>query len=250
MNDPDLSSAHSYQDERQRILEAYRKRQEVRPLEFSDQGYENLSHRLRVEERYHETYKIIKDQFNPSIADLKILDFGCGDGNFLKKTLDWGAQAENLTGIELRENVLREARKKLPHSHWIQACGSELPLSDQGIDIVVANTVFSSILLTDLQKAISVELERVLKPEGLIIIYDFHRKNPHNIDVQAMPLEKFKPLFGGFDLVYSKSITFRPDWARKFPSIFLKAIFPLLSAFPSFKTHHLSVFKKKSPNSD
>jgi len=47
-------------------------------------------------------------------------------------------------------------------------------------------TVFTSILDISMKQSIAGEMLRVLKPDGIILWYDYYRNNPMNPDVRGV----------------------------------------------------------------
>lgn len=41
-----------------------------------------------------------------SLADLRILDVGCGTGGVLRSLVSWGAQPQNLAGVDINQRIL------------------------------------------------------------------------------------------------------------------------------------------------
>ena len=107
----------------------------------------------------------------------RILDFGCGPGTFTRllaqKTGPTGkvyALDNHPLAINMVEKQARE--KKLSHIHTILSdCATSLP--DSSLDLVVFFDVFH---LLGNQEAVLVEIQRVLKPDGILSFSDHHMK--------------------------------------------------------------------------
>ena len=105
--------------ERQRILRAYEARQiRVQGTYFV---YECPAHNVRIQECHRETLRLLAAHKYHPLSDLRILDVGCGDGNMLRQFLQWGAMAETLSGIDLRQEPVAYAR-----AGEIQTCISDV----------------------------------------------------------------------------------------------------------------------------
>ena len=48
------------------------------------------------------------------LSDRRILDIGCGAGEQLGKFANWGAKPENLIGIDLMPERIRDAQRNFP----------------------------------------------------------------------------------------------------------------------------------------
>ncbi len=107
----------------------------------------------------------IRQKFNNSVGDLpqgKILDIGCGVGEFLNfcKNKGW-----EITGIEPSEEARKIAEKKLDTKIFTPQQIEELPR--QQYDVITMWHVLEHV--EDLHSEIN-ELQRLLKPNGRLII--------------------------------------------------------------------------------
>lgn len=124
-----------------------------------------LSSRLKGRDFIHDFY----------CREKRVLDIGCGEGEFLRR------DPEHIEGVEPNEDAVRRLRSeglkatlgKLPH----------LPFEDESFDVVHSRNVIEHL---DIPTAYSLVSEgvRVLKPRGLIIL------------ATEMPTKKFWDTFG------------------------------------------------------
>lgn len=231
-------------NEHQRILKAYEKRR-ARTGQDEFFEYEDLAHIYRVHERYRETLRLLKAAGYHPLSNLRILDVGCGDGNMLRQFLQWGGMPDHLAGIELRPEAVRKARYLNPNLDVRCGSAAELPWTDGSFDLVCQHTVFTSILESAMKRQISAEMNRVLRPGGAILWYDFMYNNPHNTDVRGIKADEIQSLFPGF-YIHLRRITLAPFIARRLPDSLLPVFYPLLSAIPLLRTHYLGLFVKPS----
>ncbi len=101
-----------------------------------------------------------------------ILDVACGTGELERKILERFPR-QNIEGIDLSEEMLRQARKKLIHFsqlNWICADSRHLPFPDNRFDIVISCSAFH--YMREPQKVLN-EAARVLKTGGKLIIIDW-----------------------------------------------------------------------------
>ncbi len=94
------------------------------------------------------------------------LDLGCGAG---LSTAPLSGLAERRIGLEPVEAMLPWSRAVAPNAHFIVATAEAIPLGARSVDLV---TAAGSLNYTDLPRALR-EAARVLKPEGLLVVYDF-----------------------------------------------------------------------------
>ena len=139
----------------------------------------------------------------------RILDLGCGSGQWLADFQTWGAARERLAGIELDPDAAALARARLAPSGAGAAGGEadirvgeagDLPWPDGSFDIVLQATMLSSILDPDMRRQVAAEMMRVLAPGGVIVSYDMCVENPRNPHVRALPRRELAELLPGMAL--------------------------------------------------
>ena len=104
----------------------------------------------------------------------EILDVGCGTGLFAEVLAQKNA-TQTVTGIDISAKMLKVAQNKLlayPNINFYQASANHLPFSDQRFDIVICVSTFHYF---DEPRTALLEMRRVLKPQGKIIILDWCR---------------------------------------------------------------------------
>jgi len=113
------------------------------------------------------TAKITKEVVSELFGDVKnklFLDCGCGTGRFLEFFTKKGSR---VIGVDISENMLKIAKKKIPNVNLSRADIFSLPFKNKVFDIILCSQV-----LTHLHnyKAPLLEMGRVLKDRGIIII--------------------------------------------------------------------------------
>src|ERR1700694_3397745 len=114
-----------------------------------------------------------------SLGGLEILDVGCGSGTFFLRLTLWGALPKSLHGIDIQADRVKMARAVHPDVDVVEGNASSLPWQEGLFDIVTQFTTFTSILNNDVRVMAAREIDRVLKPGGILIWYDFWL-NPSN----------------------------------------------------------------------
>ena len=99
---------------------------------------------------------------------MKVLDFGCGTGNFSIKLAELGCK---VVGVDVSEGMLRIARKKAAQHRlnilFIKIEAENLPFDDGEFDAVVSVAAFE--FIRD-EKRVFRELLRVVKPGGQVLV--------------------------------------------------------------------------------
>lgn len=97
-----------------------------------------------------------------------ILDLGCGNGNVLNLLRE--KSDANLYGIDLSEEMIRHAQKRLGSRVELQVGDAEkLPYGEYQFDVIICNASFHHYIHPDVVIA---EMKRVLKPQGTLILGD------------------------------------------------------------------------------
>jgi ubiquinone/menaquinone biosynthesis C-methylase UbiE len=220
------------------IRAAYDRRQEGDRYSFF-----NPANVLRLQELERKLLALLKKYECTNLHEAKILEVGCGSGYWLRDFIRWGANPENLAGMDiLPENILH-AKRLCPESvtlNYGNAVQLDFPAS--AFNIVLQYTVFTSILDSGVKQKIAAEMLRVLKPGGLIIWYDFHFNNPWNPDVKGIKKAEIHHLFSGCQ-VDLRRITLAPPLARILAP-YASWLCTLLSRIPVLCTHYLGIITK------
>ena len=66
--------------------------------------------------------------------------------------------------------------------------------------------VFRSLRQPETRRAFAAEMRRVLRPDGLIVWYEFRVDNPRNPDVKAVTLAELRLLFPDCDCAFGRTI--------------------------------------------
>ncbi|MGH7783884.1 MAG: methyltransferase domain-containing protein, partial [Candidatus Binatia bacterium] len=122
------------------------------------------------------------------------------------------------------------------------ASAAQLPFSDNKFDLVLQSTVFTSIIDQNLKRRVAAEMLRVVKPDGLILWYDYHVNNPWNPDVRGVKRHEIYQLFSNCRIDLER-ITLLPPLARALAPYSYLACY-LLEKFPPLCTHYLGVIRK------
>lgn len=95
----------------------------------------------------------------------KILDAGCGPGNFAKYFIERGF---DVTGIDISKNMIKEARILVPTGKFTVMNLRKLNFTSKSFDGILAAYPFVHLSGEDAEKALA-ECHRVLKPKGFLL---------------------------------------------------------------------------------
>ncbi len=172
------------------------------------------------------------------LAELRLVDVGCGYGTQLLDFLRVGFAPENLTGIELLPDRAAAARKRLPPAVLLhQGDASDAGLADASQDIVFQSVVFSSLLDDAFQLALANRMWAWLRPGGWILWYDFIYSNPRNPDVRGVPVSRVRELFPD-GRPGSHRVTLAPPISRRVCRIH-PSLYGAFNVWPWLRSHAL-----------
>ena len=123
-------------------------------------------------------YKILELlNFEDNSKPLKILDFGCGDGNSSTYLRKYFPNA-TIVGIDVSEESIKQAQKKeLPNTTFSAFNGLKIPFNNEAFNIIFTSMVFHHIE-HHLHADILLEIKRVLKQGGIFYNFEHNPNNP------------------------------------------------------------------------
>ncbi|EHR72940.1 methylase involved in ubiquinone/menaquinone biosynthesis [Burkholderiales bacterium JOSHI_001] len=180
------------------------------------------------------------------LGSLLLTEVGCGSGANLLELQRLGFAPQHLSGVELLPERFAQARAELPAAVRLiegDACAAPIPGASQ--DIVLASTVFSSLLDDGFQQRLAAAMWGWLKPGGAVLWYDFTVNNPRNPDVRGVPLPRVRQLFPQGTITHRR-VTLAPPLARRVCA-WNPALYSLLNTVPWLRTHVLAWIAKPNP---
>jgi SAM-dependent methyltransferase len=179
------------------------------------------------------------------LAGRRILDVGCGTGQWLADFETWGADRDRLAGIDLLpERVAAATARLTPGADLREGDAGSLPWPSGHFDVVLQSTVFSSILDPAMRTAVAAEMARVLAPGGVILWNDFFFDNPRNRAVRGVRRREVDALFPGMRVELRRVTLAAPIARAVAPRSQLAAI--ALEALRVLDTHYLGVIRRAS----
>jgi len=172
----------------------------------------------------------------------RIADIGCGNGGFLAELVRWGAPPRAIVGVDVLADRLAMART-VSSAHLVNADARTVPLRHASVRLVVAFTLFSSVLADRYTLAIARELDRILEPGGAVVWYDYRVSDPRNNDTRALRRADIEELFPGFHLDL-RAVTLVPQLARRLGPATSTA-YHTLARLPLLRTHYAGLIVKR-----
>lgn len=176
------------------------------------------------------------------LAGTRLLDLGCGSGDVLAWWVARGVSPSAAVGVDLLDFRLRDARARHPGLAFVRASGAALPLASGSVDLVLAYTMFSSVLDPAVARGIAAEVDRVLVPGGRVVWYDFRVRRPGSTGTRGIRLREVRAAFPGY-AVTARTLTLLPPLARALGPL-TRVLYGPLSAVPALRTHRLAVLEK------
>jgi ubiquinone/menaquinone biosynthesis C-methylase UbiE len=171
------------------------------------------------------------------------LEVGYGSLGWLADLLSWGLCQADLHGVELDADRAAVAREALPAADLRVGDASELPWPDGTFRLVIASTLFTSILDPEMRWGIAGEIVRVLAPGGALLWYDFAFDNPRNPNVRRVTRRELAALFPSLRGPV-RSVTLAPFLARAVAP-WSWTVATVLEAIPFLRTHLVAVLRRE-----
>ena len=233
-------SLEAFRQEEDRIRAAYAARR-------GEACYaESIAGRFQFQERERHVLRLLDRYGLMPLAGRRILEVGCGTGKWLRDLIAWGADPENVFGVELLQGAASRARRLCPQTVTVE-CGNavELHFESGSFDIVLQATVFTSVLDEEMKQAMAAEMLRVLRPNGVILWYDFFLKNPRNPYVRPVTKADIQRLFPNC-LLDLRRVSLAAPLARALAAR-AWTLCSFLSRVPPLCTHYLGAIQRSGP---
>jgi SAM-dependent methyltransferase len=226
--------------ERLRIQAEYQRREREVPSELYAPWQPATT--LITDERRRFAVSMLHDCGILPLKGQACLEIGFGSLGWLSDLIGWGASELDLHGIEIDESRARKAHELLPLANLLVGDATALPWVDDSFHLVITSTVFTSILSVAVREMIASEIQRVLKPGGALLFYDFKVNNPNNPNVRKVTAAELKGLFHRLD-ANIKTVTLAAPICRTVTPINWTLAY-LLGRLPFLRTHLLAVLVK------
>ncbi len=189
------------------------------------------------------TAALLARAVGPDLGSLRVVDVGCGSGGFLRQLIDWGADPALLAGTEYQHERLALAQART-------AAGVRWHLGDldhfapRSFDLVVANTVFSSVLDPAARTELAGAMWDALAPGGWCMLFDFRYNNPRNPNVRRVTRTEAKRFWPGAVESDYRTLLLAPPIARRL-NFAPRLVGELLTTFvPVLRSHFFYIARK------
>lgn len=201
--------------ESRRIIAEYDRRERETPADYY--ALYHLRNLFIHQEHERMFVRCLERAGQVPLADRRVLEVGCGTGNWLSFFEGLGVARQNLAGVELGQERAEFAARRLPGADIRAGDAAKLPWPDQSFDVVYQRMMFSSILDPAVRKVAAAEMMRVARPAGAIIWVDFF-VNPRNAQVCCLGRADVAALFPGWRATLYRT-TLAPPISRRLAGV-------------------------------
>ena len=106
----------------------------------------------------------------------KVLDVGCGTGVVASQLAEEGFE---VTGVDPSGGMLEYLRTSDPRVTAVQGSATKLPFGDGQFDLTMCVAVMHHIAQPEAVHESLVEMTRVTRPGGLVLVWDHNPRNPY-----------------------------------------------------------------------
>ncbi|MBP5366189.1 MAG: class I SAM-dependent methyltransferase [Bacteroidales bacterium] len=134
--------------------------------------------------RWERRVKMLTDGIRP---EHKVLELGCGTGDFTKEIIKTGA---DITAIDISPVLLDIARRNISAENvrFVEDNAYQMSFADNSFDFVIGSSVLHHL---EIEKAVA-EIFRVLKPNGVMLFTEPNMMNPQIALQKNIPYIKRK----------------------------------------------------------
>jgi SAM-dependent methyltransferase len=183
----------------------------------------------------------VRNLAGPELAGQgEILDVGCGMGWLLRALAADGVDPRRLHGLELLEDRARSARHAVPGAQVVVGDARRLPYVDGRFTLVLMFTLLSSLGSRRAVGPALAEALRVVRPGGLILVYEPRWPNPLNPRTRLVSRRRLRRALGAPTAV--TTLTLLPALARRLGA-FTPVAYLRLACVPALRTHRLVVHR-------
>ncbi len=149
----------------------------------------------------------------------QITDVACGTGDLLlywkERAAKQGIEVGKYVGVDPSVGMLAVAREKVDFAEFLEGKAQELPVADQGTDIISISYGIRNVV--DRKEALD-EFYRALKPGGMVVILEFTKQEKSGIVSKIVDLymKNILPAIGGLVSKNYAAYKYLPDSIEEF----------------------------------
>jgi ubiquinone/menaquinone biosynthesis C-methylase UbiE len=148
-----------------------------------------------------------------------VLDYGCGYGRTLGDLSAAGFRKS--IGVDASRGMLARCRSSMPNQSLVLSDGHLLPFRDESFDAALIFALLTCIPLDRDQRSLMRELERVLRPGGLLYISDLLLNDDARNRERYERYQKAYGTYGVFELPEGVVVRHHsPEWIKELTSSF------------------------------
>lgn len=174
---------------------------------MSNFSFKAMTFVLRIRDIFRPTHKVLSevDIIKPGAH---VLDYGCGPGNYTIAAAELVGPSGKVYAVDIHAHAISEVQNKadikgLRNVQTILTdCNTKLP--DSSVDIVLLFYVLHDFKNPD---AIIKELNRVLKPRGVLLVIDHKLENEKVVSILSGAAENLKLRRAGREIKDKKKET-------------------------------------------
>jgi SAM-dependent methyltransferase len=125
----------------------------------------------------------------------RVLDVGCGRGSSLLQFIRLGFHPENLSGVDSAPERIEQARGSFPNVDFRCESAESMSFADSTFDLVFESTLFMMLTSEDVARRIAMEMLRVTRRGGYLMMADWRYARPGSQDHRAMSSKRIASLF-------------------------------------------------------
>jgi ubiquinone/menaquinone biosynthesis C-methylase UbiE len=233
-----LHHQHCPMNETDRIARAY---EDLAARAGSRWDRDNPGNRAILDERRRWTRSLLDRSGLMPLAGKKVLEVGSGRGGELAWLRELGAAPGDLAGVDLLPDRVEAARRNFPEIRFDAGNAEHLEFPDESFDLLLALTVFSSILDAEMSRNVASEMTRVLRLGGSVLWYDVRYNSVSNRNVKAVPVSRIRQLFPALKIELH-GVTLLPPLARRLGPV--TGAYPVLARIPPLRSHLIGLLRK------
>ena len=145
------------------------------------------------------THPVDIDRFHATVSSTaNILDFGCGYGRTCDELYHLGFR--NIVGLDSSQMMIERGLKEYPHLNLQTLENNSIPYEQDTFDAIILFAVLTCIPTNEGQQALISEIDRVLRPGGIVYISDYWmQSSDRNTDRYDEYKDKYG-IYGVFEL--------------------------------------------------